>query len=296
MLIVPSRRSGALVGGLLALLTLLLDAFWLWQITHWPITFVTFVQSLLVLLSLPWLALLAYWLYGLLTLRYHLDRNRLFIRWGVIWQTIPLPEVARIEHGPRLTSPWRYRGVWWPGYWVGHGQVAGVGLTLFYATAPAARQVMLVTPALAYAISPPDPAAFVRELELRRNMGPTQWVEQSSHQPAFTRWPLWADRAAQALLALGGVTATALFGRLCWRYPSLPERLALHFDAQGQVDRIGQRGDLFILPVIGLIVLGANLLLGLLLYRQERVGAYLVWGSVAAVHVLLWLALGQLMG
>ena len=296
MLIIPPRRLGALVGGLLVLITLLLDLFWVWQVINWPITFLTFVQSVLVLLSLPWLGLLGYWLYGLFTLQYHLDRNRLFIRWGPTWQIIPLPEIERVKIGPQLVSPLRYRGAWWPGYWSGHGHVVGVGLTLFYATSPAARQVILLTPALAYAISPPDPETFLREFELRRNMGPTQLLEQSSHQPAFTRWTFWTNRAAQGLLVSGGLTAAALFGRLCWYYSSLPERLPLHFNAQGQIDRIGQRSELFALPVIGLLVLAVNLILGFLLYRRERVGAYLIWGSVAAVHILLWLALGQLTG
>ena len=289
MLIVPPRRLGALVGGLLVLVTLLLDVFWVWQVINWPITFLTFVQSVLVLLSLPWLGLLAYWLYGLFTLQYHLDRNRLFIHWGPTWQIIPLPEIERVEIGPRLASPLRYRGAWWPGYWSGHGQVVDVGLTLFYATSPAARQVILLTPALAYAISPPDPEAFLREFELRRDMGPTQLLEQSSHQPGFAGWTFWADRAAQGLLVSGSLMAVALFGRLCWHYASLPEQI-------DYIGRIGQRSGLFALPVIGLLVLAMNLVLGFLLYRRERVGAYLVWGSVAAVHVLLWLALGQLAG
>lgn len=296
MLVAPPRRWGALVGGLLVLVTLLLDVFWVWQVANWPVTFLTFVQSVLVLLSLPWLGLLGYWLYGLFTLRYHLDRNRLFIRWGQTWQVVPLPEIERLEIGPRPVSPLRYRGAWWPGYRAGRGEVVGVGVTLFYATTPAARQVILITSSLACAISPPDPEAFLREFELRRNMGPTQWVEQSLHRPAFARWAFWSDRAALGLLALAGLTTAALFGRLCWRYPSLPARLALHFNAQGLVDRIGQRSELFALPVIGLIVSIVNLLLGFLLYRRERVGAYLVWGSAATVHVLLWLALGQLAG
>jgi hypothetical protein len=294
MLITPPRRQGMLIGSLLVFVTLLLDIGWVWQITNWPISNITFVQSILVLLSLPWLGLLGYWLYGLLTLRYHLDRNRLFIRWGPTWQVIPLPEIEQVEIGPRLESPFRFRGAWWPGHQIGHGQVADLGLTLFYATTPASRQVVLVTPTLAYAISPPDPEAFRREFELRRNMGPTQRVEQTSHRPAFTGWAFWSDWAALGLLGLGALMVTALFGRLCWRYPALPERLALHFDAQGLVDRIGQRNELFAVPIIGLIVLVVNSLLGFLLYRRERVGAYLVWGSTAAVHVLLWLALGQL--
>jgi len=294
MLIVPPRRLGLLVGGLLVLVTVLLDIFWVWQVLDWPLTFLTFIQSVLVLLSLPWLGLLGYWLYGLITLRYHLDRNRLFIRWGAMWRVIPLLDIERVEIGAQVASRLGYRGLRWPGYWLGRGEVLGVGATLFCATLPAARHLLLVTPGLAYAISPPDPEAFIRQLERRRDMGPTQPVEQSSHQPAFVGWAFCADRMARALLVSGGLTAAALFGRLCWRYRALPERLALHFDAQGQIDRMGQRSELFVLPVIGLIVLATNVVLGFLLYRRERVGSYLIWGSVVAVHVLLWLALGQL--
>jgi hypothetical protein len=296
MHITPPRRQGMLMGGLLLFVTLLLDVGWVWQIANWPITGVTFIQSVLVLLSLPWLGLLGYWLYGLLTLRYHLDRNRLFIRWGPTWQIVPLPEIERVEVEPRLRTPFRFRGAWWPGYQIGHGEVEDVGLTLFYATTPLSRQVVLVTPTLAYAISPPDAEGFLREFDRRRQMGPTQWVEQTSHRPAFTGWAFWSDRAALGLLGLGALTVLTLFGNLCWRYPALPERLALHFNVQGQVDRIGRQSELFVVPTIGLIVLMVNLLLGFLLYRRERVGAYLVWGSTVAVHVLLWVALKQLAG
>ncbi|OQY22156.1 MAG: hypothetical protein B6I34_06290 [Anaerolineaceae bacterium 4572_32.1] len=296
MLIIPSRRRGALVGGLLFFVTLLLDSFWLWQITNWPITFLTFVQSVLFILSLPWLALLSYWLYALLTLRYQLDRNRLLIRQGATWQVIPLPEIEKVELGLQLTSPLRYRGAWWPGCRIGHGEVLDAGPTLFYATTPASQQVILVTATHAYAISPPEPQTFLREFELRRSMGPTHKVERSSHRPAFANWAFWSDRTALTLLTLGGVTTAILFGRLCRRYSSLPPRLALHFNTRGLVDRIGQRSELFTLPVIGLIVLATNSLLGFLLYRREKAGAYLVWGSTLAVHILLWLALGQLMG
>lgn len=295
MLFVPPRCWGLLVGGLLVLVTLLLDAFWIWQITHWPVTFLSFVQGVLVALSLPWLGLLIYWWYGLATLRYHLDRNRLFIRWGLVRQIIPLPQILQAEIGGQLISPLRYRGGWWPGLWAGRGEVQGKGQTFFYATAPLDRQIFLETPAVTYAISPPDLELFLRELARRREMRPTQQLELSAQRPAFLNWAFWKDRTALGLLGLGGVTLAALFGRLCWRYAALPERLALHFDAQGQVDRIGQRGDLFALPIIGLLILVVNLVLGLVLYRRERTGAYLVWGSVVAVHVLLWLALGQLL-
>jgi hypothetical protein len=58
----------------------------------------------------------------------------------------------------------------------------------------------------------------------------------------------------------------------------------------GQPDRIGTKIELFALPIIGLIILGTNLGLGLLLYRRERAGSYLLWGAAAAVQALFWLA------
>ena len=48
--------------------------------------------------------------------------------------------------------------------------------------------------------------------------------------------------------------------------------------------------QLFALPIIGLIILGTNLALGLLLYRRERAGSYLLWGAAAAAQALFWLA------
>jgi hypothetical protein len=67
-------------------------------------------------------------------------------------------------------------------------------------------------------------------------------------------------------------------------------QLPLHFNAEGMADRIGNKTELFALPIIGLLILGANLILGLILYRRERAGSYLLWGAAAAVQTLFWLA------
>jgi len=66
--------------------------------------------------------------------------------------------------------------------------------------------------------------------------------------------------------------------------------LPLHFNSLGQVDRIGTKTELFALPIIGVIILGTNSLLGLLLYRREQAGAYLLWGAAAGAQALFWLA------
>ena len=74
------------------------------------------------------------------------------------------------------------------------------------------------------------------------------------------------------------------------RFPNLDAQLPLHFTSLGQADRIGTKLELFALPIIGVIILGTNLVLGLALYKRERAGSYLLWGSAATAQALFWLA------
>ena len=92
-------------------------------------------------------------------------------------------------------------------------------------------------------------------------------------------------------MATGIVLNLALFGLLLFRYPSLPNLLPLHYDITGAVDRISPRGDVFALPIIGLITLLTNDVLGILLYRRERVMSYMAWSGAALVQIFFLLAL-----
>jgi uncharacterized membrane protein len=103
-------------------------------------------------------------------------------------------------------------------------------------------------------------------------------------------WTLWTDRTAWALLGAAILINLGLFAFLCARFPGLDLQLPLHFNSQGLADRIGTKAELFALPIIGLIILATNLLLGLFLYRRERAGSYLLWGAAAAAQALFWLA------
>ena len=92
------------------------------------------------------------------------------------------------------------------------------------------------------------------------------------------------------MLGTAAVINAALFGYVSARFPTLDPQLPLHFNRLGYVDRIGTKMELFALPIIALIILGTNLVLGLLLYRHERAGSYLLWGAAAAAQILFWLA------
>jgi hypothetical protein len=292
----PSRGGWiglALLGG-----ALLIDILIVGAVAGTSIPWLRFVSIFLAMLSLPVLGLVAYWTYGYFTLRYHLDRNGLVIRWGGDRQIVPIERVQTIApvggEGDRALSG--FLGVRWPGYRAGRGQLAGAGPTLFRHTAPLEASLLVMTPSQAYVISPADPEGFIRAWEVRQTLGPTQSWTQEARPVSLLALPSWSDRLAYGLIAAALVVGVAFAAYVWARYPTLPENLPFHFDAAGQVDRIGPKGEILRLPTIGLLVLLLNLLLGLALHKRERLAAYLAWGGAIMVQILLWLAAVGLMG
>lgn len=266
------------------------------QIRVEQISFLTFLAGIVVLLSLPLLLLLVYQTWSWLTLHYRLDRNGVLVRWAGSEQVIPIRDIQRIVPGRDLgQTVIRRRGLHWPGHERGEGMVPGIGRTRFLATRPPVEQLLLVTPGRAFAISPRDPEGFLKAFEARRELGPNRLLEGKQRRAGWLTWQFWTDRTARLLLGAALAINLGLFGHVCARFPGLDLQLPLHFDSLGQVDRIGGRMELFALPIIGLIVLGTNLVLGLALYKRERAGSYLLWGAAAAVQTLFWLAAFSIM-
>jgi hypothetical protein len=287
----PRGSVGALLGLAALGLVLFVDAWLVRAILHRPVDGWSFLFSLGILISLPMLAVLGYWTTGALTLRYRLNRNGVVITWAGMQQIIPLPDIQRIARGSEILGQVvRRRGFWWPGNYVGRGMVPGLGRTRFFASRPLSQQLLLVTPEVVYGISPRDPDGFESAFEARRILGPNKpWRHRTRYAPWLT-WRLWRDRTARLLVGSAVGLNLALFGFLCLRFPRLPPVLALHFNAAGLPDRTGPKGEAFSLPIIGLIILGVNVVVGLLLYRREKAGTYLLWGAAAAAQGLFWLA------
>jgi hypothetical protein len=87
------------------------------SIREQQIGFVTFLMALVVLLSIPVLLVAMYHTLGLVTLRYRLDRNGVFVRWFGSEQIIPIRDIQRIVPGGELGGVIvRRRGLRWPGH------------------------------------------------------------------------------------------------------------------------------------------------------------------------------------
>lgn len=284
------KKQGARVGAAFVAVAILIIAGLVVLAASLPVTILTFVMGIGILLCLVLLGLLIFWLHGLSRSGYALDRNALVIRWGTTRQVIPTGQIERVLTAAEIEGPIRFRGGRWPGHCVGYGSVPGAGPALFYATVPTDAQTYVVTPGLTYGISPADPAGFLQTLRERQKMGPTRRVEQSSSRAAFLEWTIWQDRFGLALLGVGFLAALILTGLLCLWHQMTPANLLipLHFDAAGNPDRLVGRGQVFFLPLVGWLAIIANAVFGCSLHRTERMASYLLWGGSIVVQVLVW--------
>ena len=287
----PSLRTGIWVGVGIILLLILVDVGLVWRVIDGPTNGWTFVCALLSLLSVPTIVVVSYRIYDLSRLRYEFDRNQVAIVTAGTRQIIPMSSVERVIDGQQAEGKTRVHTLVWPGCFMGQGHIVGVGLTLFYGVAPPREQVIVTTPTVAYGISVDDKDDFMEVFAACQQIGPSIEVHQESKQSLYVQWRIWHDRLAQGVLLAGIVLNLALFGLLLFRYPRLPNLLPLHYDITGAVDRISPRGDVFTLPIIGLITLLANDILGVLLYRRERVMSYMAWSGAALVQAFFLLAL-----
>jgi hypothetical protein len=92
-------------------------------------------------------------------------------------------------------------------------------------------------------------------------------------------------------LALLALLLDAALGLVLWRrYELLPELVAIHFNAFGEVDLIGSKQDIFKLPLIATLIWAANGLVATVTSPFDRVIARIAVGAAALVALLFCLA------
>ncbi len=141
----------------------------------------------------------------------------------------------------------------------------------------------------------PAPESFRSRMEPPEALVPREYKRLAPPEPSATLL-LRRDRALMAILVLALLINMALLVFLAVRFEALPDLLPLHFDASGLPDRIDAKAGIFGLPIIGLIVLVANALIGFLVHRRERAAARLFASSALLMQILLWLAAMNIVG
>lgn len=291
----PGKLFGyTLIAGLI-----LLDLGLLLLIFSEPLTGLSFLWGSLFLVTVPAGAFILFWTSSLSATRYHIDEDTLFIEWGRMRQAVPLADIRYSVLGEDLAEVKGFHGMRWPGCCVGHGYItdkAGktVNLeTIFFATKPVRRQLLLITESVAYGISPVDLGNFADCLGALKGTKYVGRGERRGSKIGFLDWRIWRDRPAQVTLAAAMVLNSALFAYLASIYGQLPAAVPLHFSQSGLVDRMAAPANLFVLPSLGALTWLTNGVIGSIFYQhQERqLLAFLLWAAAIAMQVLTWGAL-----
>lgn len=242
---------------------------------------------------------LGVWGFGYRQLSYLLAGEGLEIRWLGESLVVPYAAIDGIYTGQRLLDQRLPRPPRWPGIYVGDGRVRGLGRLHFFTTSPDPGALTVVTwesgGVVVSARSPQDfRTALIDRVTQVTESGPgvTACARRAARAAPWTalrdRW-FWSMLAAGLVLLLIGL-ALVSFG-----YASLPEQIPLRFDAVGRPTQIGARADLLHLPLIGLIGLVVNSLLGIWVHPRERLLARLLWVGAASMQAVLVVAIVRLL-
>ena len=112
-----------------------------------------------------------------------------------------------------------------------------------------------------------------------------------STAPSFLLLDIWRIIRLRVLLVLTTVLSAALFGLVAWAVPSLTQ-VSLGFDAAGNPLPPVTPGQLFLLPVMNIILVAASYMLSLLFFRQQpdHPVVSLLWFSNAFTSALFLIA------
>jgi hypothetical protein len=281
-------------------------ALWLWgrlaeRAALVDLDFQVFLLGLALFLVLVLAGMLAYLAWCAFTMRYLLGGTHLRIFCGGTRHIVPVESItdvyppAHTIGGRSIVVRPRGRVPMLPGYMVGEGESAQVGRVVFAATAPPGGQVLVRTRSVSFGLSPKDPNKFIADLVKNRDRATLLLIEGKGNEPHTEltgpgAWwaSLWADRLARYLMLGGLALNVLLFAYLSLVYEGLPSPLALHWDAQAQVDYVGEARELLRLPVFGLAVWVFNAVAARFFLPRERAATlFLLAGAAAAQLVFL---------
>src|SRR5262245_51067775 len=111
----PPRTTGLLIGLGLVVVLLGLDVGFVLVLRGNPLSVAGFLSLLLLLASLPVIAVAGYRSYGLLRSRYVVSRNAIVVEWGSRRIVLPMGMLDEARAGADVPGEVRPRGLTWPG-------------------------------------------------------------------------------------------------------------------------------------------------------------------------------------
>jgi hypothetical protein len=238
-------------------------------------------------------AVLLVWAIAYQRLAYSLTDSALRIDWLGRTVVVPYPAIQGIYTGQRLEGNAAPKAPRWPGISVGSARVRGLGRLRFFATSTDQSALTYITVehggVIVSAQNPADfRAALIERVELSTDSSRSLESRVWQQTPATTApWTALGDVWLPMCVVAGTLTLLLVVASIALAYPSLPDQLAIHFDAGGRANLIAARSDLVRLPFFGLICLVVDWMAGIWVHPQEKVLARVLWLGGAVVQVVL---------
>ncbi|MBC8160237.1 MAG: hypothetical protein H7Z42_03375 [Roseiflexaceae bacterium] len=256
---------------------------------QWLIDLALYGRVILFLALLVLAGALTYRVAAAFTLSYDLDRNGLYINWLGNRAVVPLDQILHLDIGLGAAA----QG-WNPlnaiGYYAGQRSLDDGRLAHRFATAPNTRALIIHTSTALYAISPKDTEAFVQDLEQRRNLGAAKSLASTVEPGRMFLYAFWHDPIVRRLLLMAFVINLLVMGLLAARYNDLALIIQMRYNATGDVVAMLPRHEALFMPFAAFLLSLVNMVLGLLLYRSQMLGARLLQAASVLVQILFGIA------
>lgn len=276
---IPPRRRGLFVnlGIILGLTLLALAMLLLAAQTSLGMLFLVFLLSALILMApIPTLVSRTY---ALVRSSYQVSRDGIRLKWGFREAAIPIGQVTFVELAEDYLYKLAFPRLQWPGAITGENTQEHLGKVEFLASEKVGL-VMIGTPERVFIISPEKPKQFVLTYRQMIELGSIAPFPAVSKAPSFFLVEIWRSLPLRGLLIATTILSLALFVLVAWAIPTLTQ-VSLGFDAQGQPLPPVAPAQLFLLPVLNLILVIASYLVSLWFYRTKKGHPFVtaLWGA-----------------
>ncbi len=248
-------------------LWLLLIALVIWW-SHRAFSLVTYLGWLLLGGAVIVGGVYTYRVWSLERLRYSLDRDGVYVRWGEAIFVFPMRYAKSVYYGPPPGSPSPSRWMW-PASYVWLGEHEGKQWYIF-ASVPWEQGVFLCGDKVCLGITPADGREFLRAINARRSLGVNRPLALGWRLPRIARWRVWQDSVALSGWIAGIILLVLLWGEAAIRL-NLPRILWM--------------------ARLGSFILLVDWVLGMVVYPRERLAGVILWWGGSFILALLLIGL-----
>jgi len=273
----PPKRSGQLFLTGMILLSFSIGSLSLWGALNMgmsPITIVYVILSLFSFLAIP---LFFYRIYALRNATYSLEREGIYIRWGLRIEDIPMQSVEWVAHASELNTKLPLPWLTLPGAVLGVRKFPD-GTQIEYLASKTKNLVLIKSNGAIFGISPNDVSGFLNTYQRIIEMGTISQIEARSIHPSFIFSRIWNDRFARTLFLLSFFFSAAL-----WVFASFVisnyDQIRLGYSPSDSSINLVPSSNVILIPLLNTFFVLMNFFAGLYFFRVKASMpyAYLLW-------------------